>query len=67
MQMEETLGVKLFKRSKHRIILTDEGQLQEIIALADKAEKELAQGENTISGEIRSDAEKLKTWYICRR
>ena len=52
MQMEETLGVKLFKRSKHRIILTDEGQLQEIIALADKAEKELAQGENTISGEI---------------
>ena len=57
MQMEETLGVKLFKRSKHRVILTDEGRLlrrraQEIVALADKAEKELAKGEDAISGEI---------------
>lgn len=57
MQMEETLGVKLFKRSKHRVILTDEGRLlrrraQEIVALADKAEKELAQAEDAISGEI---------------
>lgn len=57
MQMEETLGVKLFKRSRHRVILTDEGRLlrrraQEIIALADKAEKELAQGEGGVCGEI---------------
>lgn len=57
MQMEEELGVKLFRRSKHSVILTDEGRLlrrraQEIVALADKAEKELAQGEETISGEI---------------
>ena len=57
MQMEETLGVKLFKRSKHRVILTDEGRLlrrraQEIVALVDKAEKELTQNENTVSGEI---------------
>ncbi len=57
MQMEETLGVKLFQRSKHRIILTDEGQLlrrraQEIVALAEKAEKELKQSEDTVSGEI---------------
>lgn len=57
MQMEESLGVKLFKRSKHRIILTDEGRLlrrraQEIVALADKAEKELSKGEDAISGEI---------------
>lgn len=57
MQMEETLGVKLFKRSRHRVILTDEGRLlrrraQEIVALADKAEKELAQGEDGVCGEI---------------
>lgn len=26
-QMEEELGVKLFKRSKYRIILTDDGRL----------------------------------------
>lgn len=57
MQMEETLGVKLFKRSRHRVILADEGRLlrrraQEIVDLADKAEKELAQGEDGICGEI---------------
>ncbi|MDD7739783.1 MAG: LysR family transcriptional regulator [Fusicatenibacter sp.] len=57
MQMEEELGVRLFIRSKHRVILTDEGRLlrrraQEIVALAVKAEKELAQGEETVSGEI---------------
>lgn len=57
MQLEESLGVKLFKRSKHRIVLTDEGRLlrrraQEIVALADKAEKELSQGEEAVSGEI---------------
>ncbi len=56
-QMEGALGVKLFKRSKHRVILTDEGRLlrrraQEIITLADKAENELAQGEDVVSGEI---------------
>lgn len=57
MQLEESLGVKLFKRSKHKVILTDEGRLlrrraQEIVTLADKAEKELMQGEDTVTGEI---------------
>lgn len=57
MQLEEELGVKLFHRSKHRIILTNEGRLlrrraQEMVALADKTEKELAQGDETIFGEI---------------
>ena len=27
MQLEEELGVKLFRRSQHRVILTDEGML----------------------------------------
>lgn len=57
MQMEESLGVTLFKRSKHKIILTDEGRLlarraQEIVTLTEKTEKELTQEENTIAGQI---------------
>lgn len=57
MQMEEELGVKLFRRSKHSIILTEKGRLlkrraQEVVELADKAERELSQNEEVISGEI---------------
>lgn len=40
-QLEEELGVTLFKRSKYRIVLTDDGMLlrrraQEIVDLAEK-------------------------------
>lgn len=57
MQMEEELGVKLFRRSKHSIILTEDGRLlwrraREIVALAEKAKKELSHGVESISGEI---------------
>ena len=46
MQLEEELGVKLFRRSQYRVVLTDDGMLlrrraQEIVELADKAEREL--------------------------
>ena len=46
MQMEEELGVKLFHRGKHNILLTEEGLLlrrraQEIVDLTMKTEKEL--------------------------
>ena len=55
--MEEELGVKLFKRSKYRIILTDEGMLlrrraQELVDLADKTEREFQRHEEELSGEI---------------
>ena len=45
MQLEEELGVKLFQRSRHRIILTDDGMLlrrraQELVDLADKTVQE---------------------------
>lgn len=57
MQMEEDLGVVLFHRSKHHIILTDDGMLlrrraEEIVSLADKTEWELQRKEDTVSGEI---------------
>lgn len=56
MQLEEELNVKLFKRSNHRIFLTEDGMLlkqraQEILALADKAKKDFLHKEE-ISGEI---------------
>lgn len=57
MQMEEELGVKLFRRGKHNILLTEEGMLlrrraQEIVDLAEKTEKELKREEEAVSGEI---------------
>lgn len=57
MQMEEELGVTLFQRSKHRIILTDDGLLlrrraQEILSLTEKTERELKHDEEAVSGEI---------------
>lgn len=57
MQMEEELGVKLFRRGKHNILLTEEGMLlrrraQEIVDLAEKTAKELKREEESVSGEI---------------
>ena len=57
MQMEEELGVKLFRRGKHSILLTEEGMLlrrraQEIVDLAEKTAKELKRGEELVAGEI---------------
>ena len=56
-QLEEELGTTLFHRSKHRVVLTEDGMLlkrraQEIIELADKAQKELTHKAEKFSGEI---------------
>lgn len=56
-QLEEELGVKLFRRSQYRVILTDDGMLlrrraQEIVELADKAQRELGHTEAELTGEI---------------
>lgn len=50
MQLEEELGVKLFERSSHSIILTDEGMLlkrraQELLRLAEKTKREVSHEE----------------------
>ncbi len=57
MQMEEELGVQLFRRGKHNVMLTEDGMLlrrraQEIVDLAEKTAKELKHGGENISGEI---------------
>ena len=57
MQLEEELGVKLFHRSKHSIILTEDGMLlkrraQEIVSLSHKTVQELSHKEDVLSGEI---------------
>ncbi len=57
MQMEEELGVKLFRRGKHNILLTEDGMLlrrraQKIVDLAEKTVKELKHGEEMVSGEV---------------
>lgn len=57
MQLEEELGVALFERGRHRLTLTNEGLLlerraNEILALVDKAEAELGQVDEYITGHI---------------
>ncbi|WP_219836938.1 LysR family transcriptional regulator [Paenibacillus sp. R14(2021)] len=55
--LEQALGKKLFIRSSHSIVLTDEGMLlrkraEEIVDMVDKLEAEFSSMEETISGDI---------------
>jgi DNA-binding transcriptional LysR family regulator len=65
-QLEEELGVKLFKRSNHGINLTEEGTLlrsraREIVALVDKTQNELTAGGERLSGEIAIGSGELRS------
>ena len=57
MQLEEELGVRLFTRSNHSIVLTEEGLIlkrraQELISLADRTKREFLQKKTELAGEI---------------
>lgn len=57
MQLEEELGTKLFHRSNHSIVLTDDGMLlrrraQEIVFLTEKTEREFLSRDEELAGEI---------------
>lgn len=56
MQLEEELGVELFRRGNHSIVLTEQGMLlkrraQELVILAEKTRRELRR-EERLNGEI---------------
>ena len=64
-QLEEELGVKLFQRSNHNIILTDDGTLlkrraQEIVSLSEKTKRDFSHDE-TVSGVVSIGSGELKS------
>ncbi len=66
MQLEEELGVTLFHRSSHNIILTDEGQLlkrraQEMLSLADRAKNEISQRNTELAGVVTIGSGELRS------
>lgn len=64
MQLEEELGVQLFRRGRHNIILTEDGLLlkrraQELVSLAEKTKQDFAQ-EEAVTGTVSIGSGELK-------
>lgn len=70
--LEKELGVKLFIRSNHNIILTEDGMIlkrraQEILSLADKTKRDFLQKDEALSGTISiGSGEFRSTEYLAR-
>ena len=70
--LEQELGVKLFVRSNHNIILTEDGMIlkhraQEILSLADKTKRDFMQKDKTLSGTISiGSGEFRSTEYLAK-
>ena len=65
-QLEEELGVTLFLRSKHRIILTEDGMLlrrraEEIVSLAEKTKEDFLRKQEQIAGTIAIGSGELQS------
>ena len=66
MQLEDELGVTLFRRSKHRIILTEDGMLlrrraEEIVSLAEKTKDDLRHKQDHLAGSIAVGSGELQS------
>lgn len=70
--LEQELGVKLFIRSNHNIVLTEDGMIlkrraQEILSLADKTKRDFLQKEEGLSGTISiGSGEFRSTEYLAK-
>ena len=70
--LEQELGVKLFVRSNHNIILTEDGMIlkrraQEILSLADKTKRDFLQKDEALSGIISiGSGEFRSTEYLAK-
>ena len=72
MQLEEELGVELFRRSKHRIVLTEDGMLlrrraEEIVALADKTKEDFLHRQDELAGIISIGSGELRSSQFLAR
>lgn len=69
MQLEEELGVQLFKRGKRKIALTSEGMLlkrraEELLDLANKTEREFKEKQPFMNGEIAIGGGETQSMHV---